>query len=87
MQNLKGVCWCVDAGVGSSFGLGVGEQPGEKVSLGRLVVGENYVWRLAIVTMYVRNLDEQKGDEEGGFKIIIYVGMTSQKGDEGWSNL
>ena len=51
------------------------------------MVGENYVWRLAIVTMYVRNLDEQKGDEEGGFKIIIYVGMTSQKGDEGWSNL
>ena len=33
----------------------------------------------------LRDLEEQIGEEEeGGFKVIL--GMTSRKGDEGWSN-
>ena len=51
--------------------------------MGVLAARGSYVWCLAIVTKF-KDLEEQIGEEEGGFKVIL--GITSHKGDEGWSN-
>ena len=53
MSNLKDVFLCVDSDVGSYFGLRTIEKPGEEGCLGRLTVGGNYLWYLAIVSIFM----------------------------------
>ena len=56
----------------SWFGLGTSiEQPGKKIYLGGRAVIGNYVWCLAIVTIF-KGLGGAIGEEEGSFKVTIW---------------